>query len=134
MSIRSLLKEVPLSSLIDIQRHYIHLRVVIGTVPPIAIQKTVHNVLGMEIFLIRSDYGGKPRTFDRCPIESHDNPSGCNFAAMICNGEIIPIDVAFYLGQMSCPLFEGTEVVSGRSLCGPVYCPPRSSGRSIIDE
>jgi hypothetical protein len=134
MPIRSLLEQVTLSSLIDVQRHDIHLRVVIGTVPPIAIQKTVHNVLGMEIFLIRSDYGSKPWTFDRCPIGSHDNPSGCNFAAMICNGEIIPIDAAFHIGQMSCPLFEGSEVVSGRSLCGPVYCPPRSSGKSIIEE
>jgi hypothetical protein len=134
MPIRSLLEEVTLTSLIDIQRHHIHLRVVIGTVPPIAIQKTVHNVLGMEIFLIRSDYGSKSRTFDRCPIGSHDNPSRCNFVAMICNGGIIPTDAVFYIGQMSCPLFDGTEVAFGKSLCGPVYCPPDRLADPSLDE
>jgi hypothetical protein len=59
----SLLEEISLSSLIDIQRHHIHLRVVVRTIPPIAIEKTVHNVLGMEIFLVRSDHCRKLWTF-----------------------------------------------------------------------
>jgi hypothetical protein len=74
MPSRSLLKEVTLTSLIDIQRQHIHLGMVIGTVPPIAIEETVHKVLGMEIFLIRSDHSGKPWTFNGCPIGSHSNP------------------------------------------------------------
>jgi hypothetical protein len=64
MPSRSVLKEVPLAPLIDIQRNHIHLRMVIGTAPPIPIQETIHDVLGMQIFLIRSDHGGEPRTFE----------------------------------------------------------------------
>jgi hypothetical protein len=71
---RSLLEEVPLAPLIDIQRHDLHLWVVISTVPPVAVEETVYNMLGMEIFLIRSDHGGKPWTFGGCSIGSHGNP------------------------------------------------------------
>jgi hypothetical protein len=63
MPSRPLLEEITLASLIDIQRYHVHFRVVIPTVPSIAVQETVHNVLGMEIFLIRSDHGRKPWTF-----------------------------------------------------------------------
>jgi hypothetical protein len=58
----------------DIQRPDIHLRVVIRTVTPVAIEETVYDMLGMEIFLIGSDHGGEPWTFGGCSIGSHGNP------------------------------------------------------------
>jgi hypothetical protein len=68
MASGSLLEEVTLASLIDVQRYDIHFRVMIPTVPAIAVQETVHNVLGMGIFLIRSNHGRKPWTFGGYPI------------------------------------------------------------------
>jgi hypothetical protein len=64
----SLLEEVTLASLIDVQRYDVHFRVMIPTIPPIAVQETVYNVLRMEIFLIRSDHGRKPWSFGGYPI------------------------------------------------------------------
>jgi hypothetical protein len=49
---RSFFEEVTLTPLIDIQGDDIHVRAMIGPVPPIAVQEAVHNMLGVEIFFI----------------------------------------------------------------------------------
>jgi hypothetical protein len=74
MPSRSFFEEITLAPLIDIQGDHIHVRVMIGPVPPIAVQETVHNVLGMKIFFIRRNHGRKPWTFGGCRIGSHGNP------------------------------------------------------------
>jgi hypothetical protein len=56
------------------QRHHIHLRTVVRTIPPIAVEEAIYNVLGMEIFLIRRDHSRKPWTFDGCRAGNHGNP------------------------------------------------------------
>jgi hypothetical protein len=53
---------------------------VIGTAPPIPIQETIHDVLGMQIFLIRSDHGGEPRTLRGVPLGAMAILEDRNFA------------------------------------------------------
>jgi hypothetical protein len=63
MAVGALLKEVTLAMLIDVERDDIHRWMVIDTVPSIAIEKAVDDVLGMEISSIRRNYASKPRAF-----------------------------------------------------------------------
>src|ERR1035437_9818025 len=46
----------------------------ISPAPSIAIQKPVHDMLGMQILSIGSDYCREPGTFGRCQILSHIQP------------------------------------------------------------
>jgi hypothetical protein len=63
MTVGALLEEVALAVLIDVERDDIHLRVVIDTVPSVAVEEAVDDVLGMEISSIRRNDACEPRAF-----------------------------------------------------------------------
>jgi hypothetical protein len=48
MPIRPFLGQIALAPLIDIQRYHVHRRVVEGSVPSIAIEQPVHDMLGVQ--------------------------------------------------------------------------------------
>jgi hypothetical protein len=57
--------QIGLADLVNVERHEIHRGIMVSAVPAISIQKAIHNVLRVRIFVIDRSDGSDFRTFCR---------------------------------------------------------------------
>lgn len=52
---QALVAQVAFPHLVDIERHYVHGRVMVGALPSVTVQEPVNDVLGVGVFEVRRD-------------------------------------------------------------------------------